>query len=152
LYNTISCLGWGYVLLMAFLHLAGSSLPEFFNSTPESPPAHLFHALFAHTRELAEGLIAEAKGLLSPSNMVMAAILPPQLLAIYTGLSVIYTRMTTTYVVVGRAVAIVQTAAVLEILHVLSGLVRSPLPTAVIQVYSRLFLVWGVVQKYEQVC
>jgi len=58
--------------------------------------------------------------------------------------------MTTTYDVVGRAVALVQTAAALEIVHALSGLVKSPLPTAVMQVYSRLFLVWGITQKYEQ--
>ena len=60
--------------------------------------------------------------------------------------------MTTTYRVVGHAVAIVQTAAALEIVHAFSGLVKSPLPTAVMQVYSRLFLVWGVTQKYGQVC
>jgi very-long-chain (3R)-3-hydroxyacyl-CoA dehydratase len=60
--------------------------------------------------------------------------------------------MSTTYDVVGRAVAIVQTAAVLEVAHALFGLVKSPLPTAIIQVYSRLFLVWGVTREYEQVC
>ncbi|CAG9465252.1 unnamed protein product [Pedinophyceae sp. YPF-701] len=39
---------------------------------------------------------------------------------------------------------IAQTAAVMEPLHAALGLVRSPLATAAMQVYSRLFVVWGV--------
>ncbi|KAG0701337.1 PTPLA-domain-containing protein [Suillus ampliporus] len=38
--------------------------------------------------------------------------------------------------------------AALEILHVLLGFVRSPLPTTVIQVSSRLILVWGIVERF----
>jgi len=46
---------------------------------------------------------------------------------------------------------IFQTAAVLEVLHSAVGFVKSnPLLTAV-QVYSRVFLVWGVVWSVEQV-
>ena len=146
LYNTLSCLGWVYILVVTFLHLTNVPLPDILNTTSEGPSVFSFQALATYIRELVEEIIREAKGLLAPSNnMFIAAIIPPQLLDIYT-------RMTTTYDVVGRAVALVQTAAALEILHALSGLVKSPLPTAVIQVYSRLFLVWGVTQKYEQVC
>ena len=39
---------------------------------------------------------------------------------------------------------IVQTAAAMEILHSLTGLVNSPVATAILQVSSRLFLVWAV--------
>lgn len=146
MYNTLSCLGWGYILLMTYVHLAGITLPGIFNSSSEPSTALSFQALITFIRELFEELATEAKGLLSPSNhMLITVIIPPQLLGIYT-------RMTTTYDVVGSAVAIVQTVAVLEIVHAFSGLVKSPLPTAVIQVYSRLFLVWGVAQKHEQVC
>ncbi|KAI6002739.1 PTPLA-domain-containing protein [Pisolithus albus] len=42
----------------------------------------------------------------------------------------------------------VQTLATLEVVHVLLGLVRSPLPTTVIQVSSRLILVWGIVARF----
>lgn len=38
----------------------------------------------------------------------------------------------------------VQTSAVLEILHVALGLVQSPLLTTIMQVFSRLLLVWGI--------
>ena len=134
---------------MACLHLTGIPLPEIFNPSSGRSPAFSFQDPVTFIRKHVEEFITEAKGLLSPSNnMFITAIIPPQLLGIYT----IYTRMTTTYNDVGRSVAIVQTAAVLEIVHALFGLVKSPLSTTGIQVYSRLFLVWGVVQMYEQVC
>ena len=145
LYNTLSCLGWGYVLVTAYLHLTDIPLPEIFGSNPGGPSAFSFRTLIEHVRELVEELIRETKGLLSPShNALVATIIPLQLLDVYN-------RMTTTYDVVGGTVAVVQTAAALEIVHSLVGLVKSPLPTVVIQVYSRLFLVWGITQKYEQV-
>jgi very-long-chain (3R)-3-hydroxyacyl-CoA dehydratase len=40
---------------------------------------------------------------------------------------------------------IFQTAAILEVVHALTGLVRSPLMTTIMQVASRLVLVWGIV-------
>lgn len=143
LYNTLSCLGWGYVLIMTCLHLADVPLPKFLSPISETHPPFSFQALVASAREPVEKLIREAKGLLIPSNnMLITTII--QLLGIHS-------RMTKTHDVVGRAVALVQTTAALEVVHALFGLVKSPLPTAVMQVYSRLFLVWGVVQKYEQV-
>ena len=42
--------------------------------------------------------------------------------------------------------------AVLEVLHALLGWVRSPLATTLIQVSSRLYLVWGVTHMFPQVC
>ncbi|KAL8763219.1 MAG: hypothetical protein Q9184_000937 [Pyrenodesmia sp. 2 TL-2023] len=41
-----------------------------------------------------------------------------------------------------------QTVAVLEILHSAFGLVRSPLPMTALQVSSRLFLVWAIVDHF----
>lgn len=146
LYNALSCLGWAYVLVLTYLHLTNVPLPEILRSTSESSSTFSFQALAEYVRELVGELAREAKSLLiSPHNPFIAAIVPPQLLDIYN-------RMITTYDVVGCAVAIVQTAATLEIIHSISNLVKSPLPTAIVQVYSRLFLVWGVTQKYEQVC
>jgi hypothetical protein len=40
----------------------------------------------------------------------------------------------------------VQSLAVLEIVHAALGLVRSPVMTTAVQVFSRVFLVWGVLQ------
>jgi very-long-chain (3R)-3-hydroxyacyl-CoA dehydratase len=46
------------------------------------------------------------------------------------------------------ALAIFQTAAVLEVLHSLFGVVRAPLFTTFIQVLSRLLLLWGIVVPF----
>lgn len=48
----------------------------------------------------------------------------------------------------GALVAVVQSLAVLEIVHALAGLVKTPVPTTAIQVFSRLFLVWGIAERY----
>jgi len=42
--------------------------------------------------------------------------------------------------------AISQTAAVMEILHAIFRVVRSPVATTTIQVFSRLFVLWGAVE------
>lgn len=44
---------------------------------------------------------------------------------------------------------IVQTAAVLEIVHSLVGLVRSPWVTVFLQVFSRVLLVWGYTRRFD---
>ncbi|KAI8968986.1 Ptplb-like protein [Mycotypha africana] len=46
---------------------------------------------------------------------------------------------------------IVQTTALLEIVHVLLGWVRAPLMTTVMQVFSRIFLVWAVNYPFPQI-
>ncbi|ESK96463.1 protein tyrosine phosphatase [Moniliophthora roreri MCA 2997] len=56
----------------------------------------------------------------------------------------------TNYTRVGYATALVQSFALLEVVHVLLGWVRSPLVTTVMQVSSRLFLVWGVVERFDE--
>uniref|UniRef100_A0A060T2I4 Very-long-chain (3R)-3-hydroxyacyl-CoA dehydratase n=1 Tax=Blastobotrys adeninivorans TaxID=409370 RepID=A0A060T2I4_BLAAD len=45
----------------------------------------------------------------------------------------------------------VQTLAVLEVVHSVLGLVKSPIVTTVIQISSRLLLVWGVVDLFPEV-
>lgn len=44
-----------------------------------------------------------------------------------------------------------QTFAVLEIAHSCFHFIRSSLPTTILQVFSRLFLVWGVVEPFYDV-
>ncbi len=55
------------------------------------------------------------------------------------------------YPYLGDLVKWTQTLAALEIAHSLSGLVRSPVLTTVMQVASRFLLVWGVVDRFPQV-
>ncbi|KAF5798366.1 putative very-long-chain (3R)-3-hydroxyacyl-CoA dehydratase [Helianthus annuus] len=44
-----------------------------------------------------------------------------------------------------------QTAALLEILHCIVGLVRSPVSTTVPQISSRLYMVWGILYSFPEV-
>jgi len=53
-----------------------------------------------------------------------------------------------TYAGVGRFTKWTQTAALLEVIHAASGLVRAPISTTSMQVASRLLLVWGVVNNF----
>ncbi|KAJ2482916.1 hypothetical protein IWW56_000758 [Coemansia sp. RSA 2131] len=50
---------------------------------------------------------------------------------------------------IGYPLICVQTGAVLEVVHSLVGLVRSGVLTALMQVYSRLLLVWGTLYMFD---
>ncbi|XP_057416266.1 very-long-chain (3R)-3-hydroxyacyl-CoA dehydratase PASTICCINO 2A [Lotus japonicus] len=49
-----------------------------------------------------------------------------------------------------KPLILAQTAAVLEILHGLVGLVRSPITATLPQISSRLFLVWGILWSFPE--
>ncbi|OAR01443.1 hypothetical protein LLEC1_06532 [Akanthomyces lecanii] len=53
-----------------------------------------------------------------------------------------------TYFEVGEWTRWTQTAACLEVLHSLFGIVRAPISTTVMQVMSRLLLVWGITYPF----
>ncbi|SPC65000.1 related to PHS1 - essential 3-hydroxyacyl-CoA dehydratase of the ER membrane [Ustilago sp. UG-2017b] len=59
-------------------------------------------------------------------------------------------RASNSHTFVGSVVAIVQSLAILEVVHAAIGWVRSPVATTAIQVASRLFMVWGVTERYSQ--
>ena len=57
----------------------------------------------------------------------------------------------TTYFDIGHIVKFVQSIAVLEVVHVIIGFVRSPLPTTAMQVASRLYIVYYIAPLFVQV-
>ncbi|KAI1795703.1 PTPLA-domain-containing protein [Ganoderma leucocontextum] len=59
-------------------------------------------------------------------------------------------RAARAYAAVGAQTAFVQSFAALEVLHVLLGWVRSPLGTTLVQVGSRLYLVWGITHLFPR--
>ncbi|KAJ1300366.1 hypothetical protein OPQ81_005185 [Rhizoctonia solani] len=67
------------------------------------------------------------------------------------GLHPVFKRACTTFAVgrVGPIVRVVQTGALLEVLHVVLGFVRSPVVTTAMQVASRIYLVWGVTESFS---
>lgn len=133
----LSTLGWATVLIFTIIHIfdfdgASSSIP---GSKPETATSvlHRFISSFAPTKY--------AKYI---TNASLKAELHPALVPLYR-------RSTTTYARVGSLTAFVQSFALLEVVHVLLGWVRSPLQTTAMQVASRLFLVWGIVEPFEAV-
>ncbi|TPX69827.1 very-long-chain (3R)-3-hydroxyacyl-CoA dehydratase [Spizellomyces sp. 'palustris'] len=63
--------------------------------------------------------------------------------------SVFETNVKQSYDACGWTVTVVQSVAILEVLHALFGLVKTPVVTTVIQVSSRLLLVWGVTYPFN---
>ncbi|KAH9036752.1 PTPLA-domain-containing protein [Lactarius deliciosus] len=118
-YNLLSAAGWSLVLYQTLAHLFGA---------PQQPPQH-------------DSLLATIKASAAPPFVWVPSLLP-------ASLAPLYTRACTTYDAVGTTTARVQTAAALEVLHVLLGLVRSPLPTTAVQVASRLFSVWAIAARF----
>ncbi|KAH7566835.1 hypothetical protein JRO89_XS08G0243200 [Xanthoceras sorbifolium] len=55
------------------------------------------------------------------------------------------------YNAVQKPLLLAQTAAVLEILHGLVGLVRSPITSTLPQISSRLYVTWGILWSFPQI-
>ncbi|EIM82832.1 PTPLA-domain-containing protein [Stereum hirsutum FP-91666 SS1] len=149
LYNTLSALAWSYILYLTASHLLTPG--------PESTLSTLFGAFR------------------SPTIWVPSYI-PPGLVPLYKRATTLYSAAASPFAAVGKVgkgktgglggggkgklggmgavnvgtvVKWVQSCAVLEVAHVLAGWVRSPLGTTGMQVASRLWTVWGVVERFD---
>ena len=72
---------------------------------------------------------------------------------LYLALDQTYNRkapMARMYQAVELPLMVAQTAAIMEILHSLVGLVRSPVAITALQVASRLWIVWGIIVPVQQ--
>jgi len=123
-YNVLSAAGWTLVLYRTLAHLSGRAAP-----LPSSSSSLL-------------------QSLKKPSGIPLPVWVPS---IVPAHLVPLYQRACTTFDAVGSTTAIVQSGAVLEVLHVLLGLVRSPLPTTAVQVASRLFSVWCIADRFPSV-
>lgn len=130
-YNILSAIGWGYVLVSLLIHL--------FNLDGRSDTHYVPSASNVLSRWLSSIPFSPFS-----SAEPLEAKLPP-------ALQPFYQRAQTTYRRVGTQTAFVQSFAILEVIHVILGWVRSPLPTTVAQVASRLFLVWGITEQFVEV-
>ena len=92
---------------------------------------------------------SQSDSILAKASVAQPFVWVPSLLP--ASLAQLYTRACTTYDAVGQTTAYVQSAAALEVLHVLFGLVRSPIPTTLVQVSSRLFSVWCIAARFPSV-
>ena len=131
-FNVVSALGWGYILVLTLLHLF--NLDGKAQLAPSPNTASSLLSRFFSTLSLPRIL----KPLTNESRFSYY-LLP------------IYQRATTLFYRIGPQTALVQTFAVLEVFHVLFGWVKSPLQTTVMQVSSRLFVVWGITEQFPAV-
>jgi very-long-chain (3R)-3-hydroxyacyl-CoA dehydratase len=154
-YNVVSAFGWAYVLALLVAHLTNVDASKIgldvltkpgttSTSTLTTDPAGTLAA--AVERVLA--LLFQYLPFLRPAPTTVEEQIAQRL---PDAAQPLWERATTAFSAVGQQTAFVQSAAVLEVLHALFGWVRSPLPTTVMQVASRLFLVWGVADRFETV-
>lgn len=138
-YNVLSFLGWSSVLLLTLAHLLGLNISPF---APHSQPP----SIPAKQSSFFSSLLSSKSGHFThPARSSFLTIPLPRPLVPF------YARTKTTYASVGLLTAYVQSAATLELVHVLLGWVGSPLVTTAMQVASRLFLVWVITWGFEQV-
>ncbi|KIK03521.1 hypothetical protein K443DRAFT_676696 [Laccaria amethystina LaAM-08-1] len=135
-YNVLSALGWAYVLIVTIVHIFNLD-----GGSDAIPVANATTASSTLSRFLSTIPVLRSSGIFSTSRETCLPLF----------LQPIYRRSTTTFARVGTQTAFVQSFAVVEVLHVLFGLVRSPLQTTVMQVSSRLFLVWGITEQFPLV-
>lgn len=120
-YNVLSALAWGYVLVSTLIHLF-----NFDNSTSASPLWRFFPSPFSGSQSKYEAYVPDH-------------------------LKPLVRRASSTFEVVGTTTTIVQSFAVLEILHAALGWVKSPIGTTLAQVASRLNVVWHISQVFPVV-
>ncbi|KAI0374155.1 PTPLA-domain-containing protein [Pilatotrama ljubarskyi] len=132
LYNILSALGWSYVLLCTLVHLFDL---DGAHSTYKEP----LHAWLARIPYLPAARKIFATGIAARLEASLPVWAVP-----------VFRRAGTAYARVGKQTAFVQSWAALEVLHVLLGWVRSPLVTTLIQVGSRLYLVWGITYQFPE--
>lgn len=136
-YNALSALGWSYILVTLFIHLLGlpaASAHAPAVQTASSKLSNIFSALPWKGIPYLKGSAP-----LFGSTRVPAVLRP------------LLRRAASAYTVVGPETTLVQSFAILEVVHAALGWVRSPVQTTAMQVASRLFLVWGVAERFEVV-
>lgn len=135
-YNVVSTLGWAYILALTLIHLFNLD-----GASDAIQPPHGHTASSVLSRFVSSFSLPK---IFRSTSSSFESRLPP-------ALQPVYRRSTTTYSRVGPQTAFVQSFAVLEVVHALLGWVRSPLQTTAMQVSSRLFLVWGIVEQFPEV-
>ncbi|KIY74373.1 PTPLA-domain-containing protein [Cylindrobasidium torrendii FP15055 ss-10] len=131
-YNVLSTLGWGYILVLLFVHVLnidGKSSAISASYGTASSAFSRFFPYFKSNAGIQYAIESKLPGFLAP----------------------IFRRFTTSYLRVGTITAFVQTCALLEVAHSALGWVRSPIVTTAMQVSSRLYAVWGVTEQFPEV-
>jgi very-long-chain (3R)-3-hydroxyacyl-CoA dehydratase len=136
-YNVLSALGWLYILSLTITHLTNLD-----GSQSSVIPEKAREATSTFSRFLTSLPFLKSSPVLTTT--ALESKVPPILRPFYR-------RATTAFVRVGWPVTLVQSFAVLEVLHVAAKLVKSSLPTTAVQVASRIYLTWGILLRFPSV-
>ena len=125
IFNFVSFFGWVIVLSTLVKYLA-------YGPQPQSSPVKFAADVLARFRLVKIGIVKSYSHLF-PERVAQ-----------------LVERASHSHAFVGSIVALVQSLAILEVVHAALGWVRSPVATTAVQVASRLFMVWGVTERYSQ--
>ncbi|EJD02807.1 PTPLA-domain-containing protein [Fomitiporia mediterranea MF3/22] len=140
-YNAFSSLAWSYVLITLTLHLLGFLSTS---SATGNTATQRVHSASARLSSLFSSSLLPTFSKSGSTNVKSKAFFFSAKF-----LQPLVKRMSNTYASVGPETTLVQSVALLEVVHAYLGWVRSPVQTTAAQVASRIFLVWGVVERYE---
>ncbi|VAI61700.1 unnamed protein product [Triticum turgidum subsp. durum] len=68
----------------------------------------------------------------------------------YATLALLERRPEAIYTAIERPLLVTQTAALMEIVHSLVGLVKSPASATILQLIGRIFVAWGVLRSFPE--
>lgn len=143
-YNFINALGWGYILVCTLIHIfaldsKSSSVHILSQNIPFFPPP-------ASTSSWGSvlGWVDRPSGFPAWALQLEQQYLPKDWIPVFR-------RMATTGERLSWQTTVVQTFAIMEVVHSLLGWVRSPLVTVLMQVASRYYAIYGVNYLFPEV-
>lgn len=145
-YNSATYFMWAYLMVLVLIHLSSPvPKPTILNPVPAPQPG-----------TASQQLLGSLKSLFFPSRTTPPVSPTPKPNTfqksseyLFSSLHTLQSRAQTTYSSrgIGLYTLVIQSLAFLEVLHSILGWTRSPLTTTVMQVSSRLFVVWWFVES-----
>jgi len=147
LYNTVTTLLWSYLLVLVFYHLFLTPTPRtaLLNPIPQTstyPTALSF--ILSHLQKIFSFSTPPSTPPASKAATGVASALEGIAFALVEKARATYTSRG-----IGIYTAFVQSVAILEVVHALFRWTKSPLVTTIMQVASRLIVVWWIGEGYE---
>ena len=149
LYNIVTTSLWSYLLVLVLSHLfLAPPTPQPLNPVPQA-------ATYPTATSFIRSYLQKVFSIPAPSSTSPAAKATADVKSRLGGIALaLIQKAQATYSSRGIGVytTFIQSAAVVEIVHAFSGWTRSPMVTTVMQVASRLIVVWWIGEGYEAVC
>ena len=150
LYNTVTTILWSYLLVLVLFHLflAPAVKPAPLNPIPRA-------ATYSTASSFIRSHLEKVFSISTPPPISPAARAAAGVKSRVGGIAfalVEKARATYSNRGIGVYTAFVQSAAILEVVHAFLGWTKSPLVTTMMQVASRLIVIWWIGECYGAVC